>query len=101
MLQDIGGFAEDLHLKSIEDYHLWIRASCYTNFSYVDEPLVNYSDGTIDSVRSAFTSNQVDKQRRLIWESINQWGRDRKDLTVSRKVSIEVQCLRYQIKMRF
>lgn len=99
LLKNIGGFNEANDLKSIEDYELWLRVSCFTDFCYVSIPLVYYSEGMADSVRSVFTSMQVGLQRKIIWNSVSAWANHRKDVSFIRKTEIRLQQFYYQMHL--
>lgn len=51
LLDKIGGFSEGNELKVGEDYALWLRIASFTDFAYIEEPLVNYLDMPSQSVR--------------------------------------------------
>lgn len=46
------GFPEDEGLKVGEDYALWMRIASFTDFAYLNMPLLLYSDDPVNSVRS-------------------------------------------------
>ncbi|MEI6296920.1 MAG: glycosyltransferase family 2 protein [bacterium] len=46
-----GGFSEEKELKAMEDYNLWLKILTNTNFTYIDEPLLNYYDNPNQSIR--------------------------------------------------
>jgi len=46
------GFPEAAVLKALEDYALWLRIACFTDFDHVAEPLVLYRDEPAASVRA-------------------------------------------------
>ncbi len=48
----VEGFPEETEFRAIEDYALWLRAATQTDFAFVKEPLVLYSDNPNQSVRS-------------------------------------------------
>lgn len=52
LVDAIEGFPEDVKLKALEDYALWLRVATLTDFAYVNEPLVLYRDDPANSIRS-------------------------------------------------
>jgi glycosyltransferase involved in cell wall biosynthesis len=52
VLADAEGFPEAAILKALEDYALWLRVACFTDFDHVAEPLVFYRDEPAASVRA-------------------------------------------------
>lgn len=71
LLDKIGFFPETHNLKVGEDYSLWLRATSITNFQYLDEPLVIYSDDPTDSAR-AFSPGYW-FQRRQVFSNYFGW----------------------------
>jgi glycosyltransferase involved in cell wall biosynthesis len=61
-LDEVGTFSEDLLLRGIEDYDLWLRLSLRYDYSYLDRTLAHYLDQT-DSIRS-------ESSRRKYWEAL-------------------------------
>lgn len=61
LLGKIGEFPEAMALKAYEDYALWLRASFFENFGYIDTPLVYYSDMPSNSVRATQPDDQKAK----------------------------------------
>ncbi len=54
LLDKIHQFPEDERFKVGEDYAFWIRASALTDFAYINEPLILYTDNRKKSVRSDY-----------------------------------------------
>jgi glycosyltransferase involved in cell wall biosynthesis len=52
LLRDIEGFPEATILKALEDYALWLRVACFSEFDHLSEPLVLYRDEPVASVRA-------------------------------------------------
>ncbi len=52
LVADVEGFPEGERLRAIEDYALWLRVACFTEFDYVAEPHVIYHDDVSNSVRA-------------------------------------------------
>jgi glycosyltransferase involved in cell wall biosynthesis len=67
------GFPEQLELKAIEDYSLWLRVTTQTDFAYISEPLVIYLDDPKNSIRSLgkgyYYERLVVLQNLLLWIS--------------------------------
>lgn len=66
------GFPEAPQLKASEDYALWLRVATQTDFVFVSEPLVNYTDDPINSVRNAETN--VWRLRKNVMGDFILWG---------------------------
>ena len=58
----IEGFPEDVKLKALEDYALWLRVATLTDFAYVNEPLVLYRDDPANSVRVQGVTEWIQKR---------------------------------------
>lgn len=65
------GFPEDPEV--IEDYALWLRVATYTDFAYVDEPLVVYRDDAANSVRGMVTTDFW-RQRQFVFKDYLEWA---------------------------
>jgi glycosyltransferase involved in cell wall biosynthesis len=76
LIDDVIGFPESESLKAIEDYALWLRVSTLSNFVYCPEPLLNYLDDPINSIRDPHGS--VWPQRNNVLHDFLTWGRGRK-----------------------
>jgi teichuronic acid biosynthesis glycosyltransferase TuaG len=64
-------FPEGKEYKAIEDYALWLRLSLKTDFDYLSEPLVNYTDDPTSSVRANYAD--VWDIRKVIFGGLRQW----------------------------
>ena len=58
-------FPEEVELKALEDYVLWLKVAMLTNVVYISEPLVMYLDAPAQSIRNQ--SDDTIKQRTLIF----------------------------------
>lgn len=47
ILKQCNGFAEKIAVQGAEDYATWLRVACFTDWIYLDEPLVRYSKESI------------------------------------------------------
>ena len=56
LLNKTGGFPEGKNFKAIEDYALWLKIATFTDWHYVDEPLVLYADNPDYSIRREIRS---------------------------------------------
>lgn len=74
LLLKCGGFPEEEGLKALEDYALWLRVACFTNFSYLSEPLILYTDDAKTSVRSSVESNYL-KQQLAVLNNFLTWAK--------------------------
>jgi glycosyltransferase involved in cell wall biosynthesis len=73
LMADIEGFAEIKRLKSIEDYTLWLRVACLTEFDYLSEPHLIYRDDPKGSLRAS-DLDQWD-QRMAVFTNLVGWCR--------------------------
>lgn len=51
LLLAVNGFADAREVRGAEDFATWLRVSLLSNWDYLDEPLVIYSDKSEDSLR--------------------------------------------------
>lgn len=51
-IEKCGGFPEDRSLKVGEDYALWLRVTTFTDFAFLNEPLLIYRDEPLSSIRA-------------------------------------------------
>lgn len=58
-------FPEEVELKALEDYVLWLKVAMLTNVQYVSTPLVMYFDAPAQSIRKE--SDNTIKQRTIIF----------------------------------
>ena len=65
------GFPEAANLKAIEDYALWLRFLCLTQFDYIAEPLLEYTDDPAHSVRAQDCNKWA--QRTAIMQNLTFW----------------------------
>jgi glycosyltransferase involved in cell wall biosynthesis len=71
LLDRIGCFSEKKSLRAIEDYDLWLRATTFTDFLYIPEPLIQYTDNIESSIRLGGVSHS--RQKILILRSYSVW----------------------------
>jgi len=62
IVQEVGGFPEDIELTACEDYALWLKVCARTNFAYCQEALVDYSDLPEESIRQFYTDGESVKK---------------------------------------
>lgn len=67
-----GGFSEDVVLRGIEDFDLWIKICSENPFYYLDRPLLKYNDQPLQSIRSEVTNKQYLKGMLTIYQSVLQ-----------------------------
>lgn len=58
ILEKAGNFADAKSVQGSEDYATWLRLCAFTDWIYIDEPLVNYSTGLTDHFSTRPSSNQ-------------------------------------------
>jgi len=72
LLPIVHGFPEEVDLKALEDYALWLRTTTQTAFAFVNEPLVTYLDTPNSSIRADSKNGWV--QRRHVFNNFLQWA---------------------------
>jgi glycosyltransferase involved in cell wall biosynthesis len=77
LLADAEGFPEAAILKALEDYALWLRVACFTEFDHLAEPLVLYRDEPAASVRAEGLDAKA--QRVEVLADFIAWGRRHRD----------------------
>ncbi len=83
-------FSEDIKLKAVEDYDLWLRVAVLSNFIYLEQPLVRYNDSSPDSIRTKQPLKSFLQKRKIMW-SLFQY------LNEQKKFKEYFFCLGYQI----
>lgn len=73
LLKQIEGFPEQICMKGVEDYALWLRVATFFPIEFLNEPLVDYSDDALNSVRGEVTSN-VYLQRITLMKDYLNWA---------------------------
>ena len=66
------GFPEELELRAIEDYALWMRVALCTSIYYLHEPLVQYLYTSGSSIREKETKSFA-TQRKIVLSTLNEW----------------------------
>jgi teichuronic acid biosynthesis glycosyltransferase TuaG len=74
VLERIGNFPESPSLKAWEDYAFWLRAAAITNWAYILEPLIRYTDMPSQSIRRGHVS--VFEQKHRVLENFQGWARN-------------------------
>ncbi len=64
-------FPEELALKALEDYALWLKVSTTHSFYFLNKCLVNYNDESITSIRKE--SLTTPQQLNLIFNDFKNW----------------------------
>ena len=73
ILETCDGFADKMAVQGAEDYATWLRVACFTNWIYLDEPLVGYSRESVDHF-STSTYNRPEIQAYIdfiFWHNSN------------------------------
>ena len=65
LIEKVKGFPESENLLAIEDYALWLRVAALTDFAYSSEPLLEYTDEPLKSIRKLGVTVQEQKRRVL------------------------------------
>lgn len=69
-------FPEDSALIALEDYALWLRVATFTDFAFVNEPLLVYRDAPESSLRAS--NIKVSEQKINVFKSFISWANDTK-----------------------
>ena len=72
-----GGFPENAELVVGEDYAAWLRVLVFSNFAYLGEPLIEYFDDPVTSVR-AYSTDGWTQQARVL-QNFLEWCRSYSD----------------------
>lgn len=72
LLPIVHTFPEDVDLRALEDYTLWLRIASQTGFAFVNHPLVTYLDSPNTSIRADSQNGWV--QRRYVFNNFLQWA---------------------------
>lgn len=75
------GFPEEETMLAIEDYALWLRIATLTDFAYVPEPLLEYTNEPQQSIRKQVLT--VKEQKRRVFQDFSAWTKtiNRRDLS--------------------
>lgn len=66
IIEKAKGFPEDMNLKTIEDYALWLRMASLTKIKYVNELLLKYNDDVASGIRGqVFMTFSLQRKRAL------------------------------------
>lgn len=84
-LTKINGFADTKDVRGAEDYATWLRVSLLTNWDYLKEPLVIYSDESEDSLRMEI-SKTVKSSHLVGLENFSQWIKPRFDIRLRSRI---------------
>jgi teichuronic acid biosynthesis glycosyltransferase TuaG len=74
ILETVIGFPETVFLRGVEDYAFWLRVASQTAFAYLDAPLLEYNDGTQDSIRTKRTA-EIPSLYIYIWKDFFCWAK--------------------------
>jgi len=67
-----GGFPEGVGLRALEDYALWLRIAVFTDFAYLNVPMLRYRDDAVSSIRGCGVT--VMEQRKRVFNDFLEWG---------------------------
>lgn len=87
------GFPEYSELEALEDYALWFRVLTQTDFIFMNEPLIIYTDDHINSIRSKGTNNFY-IQRKFVFNNFLEWAKTQECLNHSYVSKIKTELLR-------
>ena len=74
LFEEVIGFPEAETLRAIEDYALWLRVAALTNFAYLPEPLLEYTDEPTVSIRN--DGGTVQRQKFYVLQDFSNWARN-------------------------
>ncbi len=73
LITETDGFPEDEKLRAAEDYALWLRVACFTEFDYLSEPHVVYRDDLHNSMTALGLERS--RQRQEVLKDFLAWCR--------------------------
>ena len=73
LLMKCGGFPEAEAFRSVEDYALWLRVASLTDWTFIDEDLLDYRDVPSESIRRD-SSKRHWWQRRQVMGDLLRWS---------------------------
>ena len=73
LLANVGGFPEEKSLFGIDDYALWLRITCYSDFGVIFDPLLIYRDDAGASSRRLVVRD-VWSERKTVFGDFLQWA---------------------------
>lgn len=68
----VHGFPENIKLKALEDYALWLRIAMQSDFAYVSDPLVVYVDDVENSIRA--DNGDFQSQKKAVFVDLLRWA---------------------------
>lgn len=95
VIKKIGNFPENPSLKAIEDYSLWLRVATQTNWLFIPEPLVRYTDSPSLSIRRE--SDSVFEQKRRVLKNFSKWS-SKNEISQSIKFLVQKALLENEIR---
>jgi glycosyltransferase involved in cell wall biosynthesis len=72
LIDKIGGFDENDSFRAIEDYLLWLKVGSISNWFFISEALLNYSDNFEISIRSS-DSRSGDEHSKIVKNELLRW----------------------------
>ncbi len=100
IIQTTSGFPEDIRFKAIEDCHLWLRVSVLTDFAYINEPLVIYTDDPKNSIRGEQYASDELKKKVLVMKDFKKWMKKRYPFSLRLNFTIAMSKI-YKIPLFF
>lgn len=97
LLFEVSLFPEEKKFIAIEDYVLWLRLSTKTDFAFVNENLVNYTDNVETSIRTNYTDTWVVYD--VVFSDFKIWLKDH-DIKLSVENKQEFKKLLKKIKQK-
>lgn len=88
LLPIVHGFPEEIELRALEDYALWLRTATQTEFAFVNQPLVTYLDSPNSSIRADSQNGWV--QRKHVFNNFLQWAQPQ---------FVTKECIDYALQM--
>lgn len=97
LLLETSLFPVDKKFIAIEDYALWLRLATKTEFAFVNEGLVNYTDNVETSIRTNYSDTWVIYD--IIFSDFREWLNSR-HIKLDHEVKKEFRKLRKKIKQK-
>jgi teichuronic acid biosynthesis glycosyltransferase TuaG len=93
LIINAGGFPEKETLVVGEDYALWLKISSFTDFCYVDTPLLEYNDEPASSIRNK--GGTASEQKSEVFHEFLIWSRFNRKTTYNFNVQFELWLLKH------
>lgn len=86
VLNQIKNFADERNVRGAEDFATWLRVSMFTNWDYIGEPLIWYSDASEDSLRKD-VSRLTKSPHLLGLKNFSNWALPEREFALSASIA--------------